>query len=326
MARELVDELADGAWTLFTDDTEKWELFAQDANLSAGLGQARPQEAADLAALLRDHALMVLQPDCVAGGVVWQCLDMVRRAGFEPVHWHRVRIDPHVTAAMWHYQSSSSTPASLALADAICARDDSVVVLLRDVSPVREGFASLRLTGLKGPSDAARRRPDQIRSVLGAPTKLVVLIHTSDEPVDMVRELAILAPNAQAEFYAAMTREVSPRTLSSLEDVLTELEARAASHDLDLEASCERLTSAIARSAEGADLGDDGARATARDLLRRLDRACAGIEALDWEVFAAGLERLGLDTGSWDVLVVATDLVEHDLPGVRRLLAGGGGT
>ncbi|WP_066582755.1 nucleoside-diphosphate kinase [Cellulomonas timonensis] len=322
MARELIDELADGAWRLFTDDAEKWQLYSEDEHVAAGLARARPREAAGLAALLRDHAVLVLQPDCVAGGLAQRALSIVRREGFEPVHWRRVRIDPPVTAAIWHYQSSSSTPASLELADAICSRDDSIVVLLRDVSAVREGPASLRLTALKGPSDTTRRQPHQLRATLGSPTKLVVLVHTSDEPLDMVRELAILVPEALADFYAAMGAAASPATRSALEEAVAELEARALAHDLDLEASSARLRSELVRRVEDSDV-PGGMGATAGDLLERLDRARAGAEPLDWHIFARGLEELGADPLSWDALVVATDLVEHDLPGVERLLAGG---
>jgi len=324
MAQDLIDELADGAWRLFTDDAEKWDLYSADEHLAAGLVHARPRETARLADVLRGHAVLVLQPDCMAGRLAQQCLAIVRREGFEPVHWRRVRIEPHVTAAMWRYQSSSSTRASLVLADAICSRDESIVVLLRDTTAVHDGPASLRLTALKGPSDTTRRQPHQLRSVLGSPTKLVVLIHTSDEPMDMVRELAILVPDAMEEFYEAMSGAVSPTMVASLESAVAELEARGPVHDLDLEASFDRLRGVLVERLEDGGDQSAGLRATAGDLLERLDRAREGVEPLDWDVFASGVEAFGVDRFSWDALVVATQLVEHDLPGVRRLLAGGG--
>ena len=49
--------------------------------------------------------------------------------------------------------------------------------------------ASVELTGLKGPTDPDARAPGQLRHLLGRYSYLLNLVHTPDEPADVLREL-----------------------------------------------------------------------------------------------------------------------------------------
>jgi hypothetical protein len=61
------------------------------------------------------------------------------------------------------------------------------------------------ITRLKGGNDPAGRAPDSLRSVAGSPNRLLTMVHSSDDPADVVRELAVFLPWRERAALAPMT-------------------------------------------------------------------------------------------------------------------------
>ena len=85
-------------WRTLTADPEKHAAYADDEWLRSGLAAAREVLGDDVARVVQRHAVLVLQPDCVAGRVAHRCVDLLRRNGFEPVHTVRFHFGPELTA------------------------------------------------------------------------------------------------------------------------------------------------------------------------------------------------------------------------------------
>ncbi|MBM7774618.1 hypothetical protein JOD54_004822 [Actinokineospora baliensis] len=271
-----------------TADPRRWADLAHDEGFQGGLRLATPYLRG-----LSQHALLVIQPDCISAGQAPACVDFVRAHGFEPVHHVRFRMAPHITAALWHSRSTTSTPDCLAVTDAVCGHADSVFVLLRDTTPTHLP-ASLRLTHLKGPAKPARRRPGQLRVALGSPNLLLAYVHTSDEPADLLRESHLMG--ADVTTYAAMTAQLDPAATPRL---LAELESMATDHsDMTPTAALNRLLA----------LTPPDHPAT-KALLATRDGAY-----LNWLQFRAHLIDLGINPNSWDPLLVASQYIVYDLP------------
>ncbi|GAA2999780.1 nucleoside-diphosphate kinase [Actinokineospora diospyrosa] len=285
-------------WRTLTADPRKWSLLAVDEWFLGGIRHAAPFIAA-----VQGHALLVIQPDCVAAGLARPCFDFVRAHGFEPVHHTRFRLDHRVAAAVWHYQSAISTQDCLDVADAICDYADAVLVVLRDTTPVEHLPASLRLTYLKGPARPERREPGQLRQVLGSPNCLVAYVHASDEPIDVIRESYLMAGEEVPSMYAAMTAPIDPSVSASLYAELEAMTAATERSDMNPAAALNRL---MAQTPPGhpATCALQATRDTGAHI--------------DWARLREHLADLGIDPHSWDPLLVASHHIVYDLPAAER--------
>lgn len=145
---------------------------------------------ADPSVFSRIHAVLLLKPDAVVARRLVPAIEWLSHNGFRIVGAERVRLDRHVIRAVWQAPWRAATWQRRRLADLLATATDSLVLLVRDHSS-RTVPASVKLTALKGAGDPDRRKPGQLRHVLGATSFLLNMVHTADEPSDVLRELAI---------------------------------------------------------------------------------------------------------------------------------------
>lgn len=315
--QEIVNEAAHGdSWRTLTEDREKFDTFAEDADFTQGLRWARETLGADPAPVLRRHAFLLIQADCIARRATGHCVTFVEQHGFQPVHTVRVHLTPRTVGALWYYQSDNSTADDCIISELVCGRTDSLLLLLRDEAPEPGTPASLRLTRLKGPARPERRMPGHLRSEIGAQLPPVVLIHTSDEPADLIREAAIICGPSARELYSKMAAPVPDDAETRLMAHIEALNQETEAHDLDPEAAMVRLCDALRTAA-----ADRDHAATARALLSTLTHVQAGSGFLDWEPFAADLRELGTDPTSWDPLLVGSRYIRKDKSEAPRRFA-----
>ncbi|MGW7292841.1 hypothetical protein ACWGIB_10700 [Streptomyces xiamenensis] len=141
--------------------------------------------------------------------------------GFIPVGACVVYLDRGGVRALWWWQLKRATAERLLLLDAVAALGPGMLVLYRHPA----GDPARRLTKLKGGNDPAGRPGDSLRSVAGSPNRLLTMVHTSDEPLDVVRELAVFLPwRARAELVASAWAS-SPSSSSVVEAPLAAVRA-----------------------------------------------------------------------------------------------------
>jgi hypothetical protein len=305
--------MSDEAWPALTDDREKSETYRDDPDVSRGLAWARQILGPTMASTVSSHALLLIQPDCFARRMADRCVSFASRHGFRPVHAMRVRLEPRIVSGLWFYQSDTSSPDSLTIAELVCGRSDALLVLFRDDAPETGVPASLRLTRLKGPSDPGRRTPDQLRSVIGAQDRLIVLIHTSDEPIDVIRESAIICGPSARELYLRMAAPPADDAAADVAARIAAITGDTEAHDLDPAAAMRRLSDAVAAAAH--DRGRSGPAGRVRSTLARV---AGGDGVLDWTSFAADLRDLGIDATGWDALVLGSRYIAMECDAPRR--------
>ncbi|RKR91089.1 nucleoside diphosphate kinase [Micromonospora pisi] len=307
-------------WRALTADAEKLRLYQQEPYLAMGVDAAARALGPAFEAKLQRMALLVIQADVIAERRVGMCLDFVRDHGFVPISATPFLMSPEMTGEIWRYQFDMATPDSRELCDLYCAKAESLLVVLADHAPDGVRPASVRLTQLKGPSNPARRSADSLRTTLGATNRIVCAVHCSDEPIDLLRETAIMVPDRLLELYIAIADVVDRGVQPYIEEQVSALYRRAPRHDIDVGHAMERLLARI--PVDSRDRAVATAAARLRDSLPAWQRR---ERFLPWSQFSADLSAIGVEPTSWDALLVASEYVEYDLTGVDRTLHFDGG-
>ncbi|MFD4862596.1 hypothetical protein [Streptomyces atratus] len=168
-----------------------------------------------------ETGLLWLRPDVAASGAVQDVLERIAADGFVPVGAFVVRLDRGGVRTLWWWQLKRATAERLLLLEAVAALGPGLLVLYRHP----EGDPAGRLTRLKGGNDPAGRPADSLRSVAGSPNRLLTMVHTSDDPLDVVRELAVFLPWRERAELVASAWACSPAGAPVLEAPLAVMRA-----------------------------------------------------------------------------------------------------
>ncbi|WP_151770051.1 hypothetical protein [Streptomyces abyssomicinicus] len=231
-------------------------------------------------------ALCMLKSEATAGRRLRPALRILREAGFCPVDVIPFRHDRLTIREVWRYQFNIADRRRIEAMDVILPSTRTVALVLKDERWHPGAIpAAVRLNGLKGPADPRLRRPEHLRHQLGVVNGLFNFTHISDEPADVLRELAVICDEPRRELVRRrilQDHDARPEALA----VFQELEDRHPEHDFDLENSWQRL------AAGPGPLGEAGTRRP--DLEEMLDLT----------------RRTPLDSPHrWDLLTVVTHLL-----------------
>ncbi|TQJ23676.1 hypothetical protein FBZ33_3986 [Micromonospora sp. A202] len=246
-------------------------------------------------------ALCVLKPEAAVGRRYGVALQALREHGFAPVDVLRVRHNRLTIRETWRFQLNFADRYRIAAMDLLLQSLDCVLLVLRDDRYRPNGVpGAVRLASLKGPATARLRRPDHLRERLGAINGLINFIHTTDEPLDVLRDLSVLLPPADRE---RVLRRMCARHDAGPECTQTfaAIEAVTEPHDLDVGNSWKRLSDSDA---------------PAGDLARR-HRAGEPISPV--ELLAAAHDQHAQPRDFWDLLTVLTDTVRFNVPDIERI-------
>jgi nucleoside diphosphate kinase len=143
-----------------------------------------------LVAAVRQHAVVLLKPDAVAGRRLHAALDWIAGQGMAVVAAEPCRLDRHAVRALWEYQWNIATRERMVVTEAYMQLSPLLVLLVR--APAGPVPATVLVSDRKGPADPAGLRPGQLRHALGSRNYVVNGVHSTDEPADVVRELSVL--------------------------------------------------------------------------------------------------------------------------------------
>ncbi|GAA5044989.1 nucleoside-diphosphate kinase [Streptomyces similanensis] len=267
----------------------KADLYAVDHYFREAVGTF-----GDIVPKMLGIALCMLKPEATAGRRLRPALRILREAGFTPVDVVPFTHDRLTIREVWRYQFNIASRQRIDAMDVILPSTRTVALVLKDerwhpgATP-----AAVRLNGLKGPADPALRRPEHLRHQLGVVNGLFNFTHISDEPADVLRELAVICDEPRRDLVRRRVMEDHDARSEALE-VFQELEDRYPEHDFDLENSWRRLA----------------------DAPGRLGRACASRPGLE-EMLALTRETPLDGPHRWDLLTVVTHLLtEMNVDGV----------
>lgn len=274
----------------------------------------------DLADFATDHALLLLKPDAVVSRQLLPAIDWLDGNGFGIVAARRVRLTRTTLRALWQYQWNLSTGYRRRLADGFLCGSDSLVLLVRPRTRP-EVPASVLLTELKGPTNPDEREPGQLRYLLGRYCYLLNLVHTADEPADVLRELAVyFDAEERAAVYADALSGSDQRDRAK--ELARSLYADTPARELAFAPAAARLAAAAEQLLAAGALPEPP-RSALRSALRealaeRTDQPASWRPLLEviWD------HRLSFD--SWDVTVVGCYAFPMRRTGFSPVLGGAG--
>jgi len=298
-------------WSALTRDPEKARIYAVDTLFREGLDESERLLRDNWRGALFRSALIVIKPDALITGKMPIIVDYFVRRGFSFVDVESVRIDRLVSRELWRYQHTLATPDRLAVEDIVLQSGPSLVCL--GVGPDADIPATVRASSMKGAADVFEGT-EALRSLLDRPNPLFSMLHTSDEPADLVRELAILlAPQVRTRFWASIARGAPTAAASAA------FEGCLRSHSevrerINLAESTARLEGLLRACAQFEQLKHSSEAA-----LRVLREAIGGTP-LPWREFIAHLERLPVTFSPWDLAIVGSSYVSSDVSGATKLV------
>ncbi|MFC1417846.1 hypothetical protein [Streptacidiphilus cavernicola] len=244
-------------------------------------------------------ALCMMKSEATAGRRLRKGLDALADRGFRPVDVVRFRHNRQTIREVWRYQFNLATRERVEAMDAVLPSTDTVCLVLWDEQwqPGRIP-AAVRLNSLKGPADPSLRRPEHLRHGLGVVNGLFNFLHISDEPVDVIREIAVLCDEPRRERVRDRIR-ARHDARSEVLGIFDDLERLHPEHDFDLELSWQRLTAVPGPAGELARRRAAGAETGIRPVLDVV-------------------RDVPLDASyRWDLLTVVTHLLDvMNVPGV----------
>jgi hypothetical protein len=305
-------------WRSLTVIDEKRGHFEDEAYFRESWAAATGSLGDGAARVLQSVAILVIQPDCIAWRKVDTCLDYFTDRQFMPVLVKPIQFNRHHIRELWRYQSPVSTLDSVALAELVCTKTESMLIFFADLVPEPVMPASTRLTMLKGSARPAKRAAGSLRSVLDCPNPNIVLVHASDEPVDIVRELGIFY---DYESLLGIYSELG-LALAELKPVDSVKLVADAYRKHPENGMCAELSAKILLAEIDA-LGNGEHAEYARSLRAMIDGARHG-RSLDWFAFSRHMALAGIDNHSWDALVVGAHYIQHSRPGRRNTIDSSG--
>ncbi|MER6383633.1 nucleoside-diphosphate kinase [Streptomyces sp. NPDC001118] len=281
---------------LLTCDPEKQRLYGADTYYQESYEQLAALTD-DVTGFAHRHAALLLKPDAVVARRLDAAVEWLTGQGFRIVGAATTRLTRTMIRSLWYFQWNLATPYRRRLAALFLEDADALVLLVRPEHDT-DVPASVHLTSLKGPTDPEARKPGQLRHLLGRYSYLLNLVHTPDEPADVLRELAVHFDEAERDrlFRSALADE--DRSGDALE-LAHWLYSATKPRELDFEPAVERLRDVIARHP-----GLDPA-ASPRELLESA-----------W--------HHGMDLDPWDTVIVGSKVLPMRQPGRLPVLDGAG--
>ncbi|GAA5072803.1 nucleoside-diphosphate kinase [Nocardia iowensis] len=248
----------------------------------------------DAAKFAREHSLLLLKPDAIVARSVEPTLKWLADNNFRVVSAFRVAVDRHFARALWYFAWNIASPERRRLADLLVGISDVLVLVVRGVDA--ELPVPVRLTEAKGATDPRKRKPGELRYLLGRHNYLLNLVHSPDDPADVLRELAIHLDERSRATVVAQAGTGDDRSADALV-IADDLYAQAPARSFDRATAVETILRDLERTGSTAPPGFDPQDDA--ECARLLYSAWADGRELDpWSVIVLGSYVLPMRVGT----------------------------
>ncbi|MGN2640631.1 hypothetical protein ACTD5D_31570 [Nocardia takedensis] len=172
-------------WSALTRLPRKAEVYARDPLARTALSLVPDGHLFDL-------ALVVVKPEALLTGRMTRVRRFLDRRQLTVVAHFDTELDAARSHQLWQYPWVKATTDRMRLHILLSQGLPSRCLLVRRVPGSGEIPLTTRLAVDKGSSDAAQRRPGQLRTELGMTNRMISFVHTSDEPADLLRDVYVL--------------------------------------------------------------------------------------------------------------------------------------
>lgn len=300
-----------GSWSGFLSDLTVMPVKIGEYSAEGVLGSFWEPRFAQLpAATVRQTAqqvtALVLRPELAMMRQAATCLRWLRSRRYAIVFVGRVRLD-QVCDALWRFQWNAVNPGTLHLVRLVYSTSPGLLLVLRD--DARGGLpAAIKLSCAKGAAEPDERSGASLRDTLAGPSKILAMVHAPDEPIDVLRDLALLAGD-DARLAGRLTRAVTGGPVDAPERAVFAWQDSIESRVFDPRPILTALAARV-RSAP------DNVGREVWPLLA----AMQGGRKVEWLGFVSALSRAGVHLGTGDEIVLGGLLAQTRTPGPPKLI------
>lgn len=300
------DEPTDEEWKELTVVPEKQAVFSSDLYFRECWADVLELFGGEATKRPRSVAMLIVKPDAVVGRRMSRVLDFALMNGFIPIAVARIGMTRHSMREVWRYDWHVYPVDRLAFTTIWYTACHVLMFLFRDRRPHSALPGSVRLSQMKGHAIAARRRPDDLRTVLQPPNRILNFVHVAEEPVDVVREVGIFTDGAERRrLLQAVKDNYDADCRGAAAAAIAALEADYPAHDLDAALSLNRL------QASGAITPEAG---------RELKTLIEEDKKICWKEICATINPHDTWVSLWDFICVASNLLDYERPARSELL------
>jgi hypothetical protein len=283
-------------WQQLSALARKRELLSQDLYFRECWDDVFEIHGPRVVDVLNRVAMLSVKPDAVVGRRMRTILNFAVDHGFLPIAAAATNLTRHSIRELWRYDWHVYTTDRLAFSTLWYTSTDVAVIMLEDVRPVPGLPAPIRLARLKGNALAEKRRPDDLRTVLRAPNRILNFVHVADEPGDTIRELAIFFDRRARRSLIERVRDgLGSDGRAEALAVIEELEARYPEHDLSVDAALDRL---------------QRGHSVAPEALARVTGLIKAGQKVRWDEICSLIDPECVPL--WDFICVATNLLVYE--------------
>ncbi|MEU7632300.1 nucleoside-diphosphate kinase [Nocardia sp. NPDC049220] len=276
-----------------TPQPEKVNAYLSDTYVQETVDQL-DRLGIDAETFAREHSLLLLKPDAIVARAVEPALTWLGDKGFRVVAAFRIPVDRHLARALWYFAWNISSPERRRLADLLVGIADVLVLVVRGEDG--EVPVPVRLAEAKGATDPQRRKPGELRYLLGRHNYLLNLVHSPDDPADVLREFAIYLDERSRASLLALAAAGGDRSSDAVA-IARDLYAHTPARSFDRTDALEQILRDLERA--GVSVPPDFDPAADADCARLLNAAWADDLDLDpWSVIVLGSYVLPMRTGT----------------------------
>lgn len=288
-------------WRKLTREWSHFSAYASEPYLRESIADADAVLGEYLQGFTHRYAALLIKPDAMVGRRATLICDHLRNNSFRIVRAIPFQFDRLMVRELWRYSMNISTNAKFALVDSIHAASQSIYLLLEDQEPApAAASATVRLQHLKGSAFENQRSQASIRSVAGSPNEMLVLVHTPDEPLEMLREIGLLFDHESRitlfESSLRMLEENRSQTQEEIASIITRIESSVPFHELDTGISTERMQIYLDAQSE---------KLSPNEIWERIKRTYWSSKD---------------PTALWDSIMVGTSVIDLSIEGMQKLI------
>lgn len=288
-------------WRNLTHEWTHFSIYASEPYLRESIADADIILGHYLPTFTKNFASLLIKPDAIVGRRATVICDHLRNNKFRIIYTKPFRFDRLMIRELWRYSMNISTNEKFELVDKIHAASQSIYLLLEDQEqPMNGSSAAVRLQKLKGSAFNSQRAGTSIRSVAKSPNEILVLVHTPDEPLEMLRELGLLFDRKNRnELFREARKNLEQRGAENdlaITTTIEHIESTTTAHELDTAVSTQRVLERI---------GENGKHLSMQALWSRL-------------------KDLSTDPNDsraqWDSILIGTAVIDLSITGMRKLI------
>lgn len=140
-------------------------------------------------------SLVLVRPDAFVLRKASEAVERITNFGYKAIFFKSVNLSRFMIREIWRESYSQASIERVNVHERLFGLVEAIAIIFYNPSSTTQWPASVELSIRKGSTKQEKRNTVDLRALLGSPSRFLSLIHISDEPADVMRELGILFPS-----------------------------------------------------------------------------------------------------------------------------------